>query len=131
MARDIVVGLTWIKVGADARLKRLHPWRAGDACAYDMARGRQVLEGRGCIADHGGDIHGAPGVIEGPERFGTVGIELVELVQLGVGQSRERDQGMIERAQQREGIEAGEFQPRPEVGGDVWRTAMAHAARMT
>ena len=109
MVRDVVVGLARIEFGADARLQCCHASRGRDPRAHDVARGRQVLEGHECIADHGGDIHGASGVIEGPERFGTVGIELVELVQLGVGQLRERDQGMIERAQQREGIEAGDF----------------------
>ena len=67
-------------------------------------------------ADHGGDIHGSDGVIEGPEGFGAVGIELGELLQFSVGQSRERDPGLIERAQQGEGLEAGDFQSRPEVG---------------
>jgi len=90
-----------------------------------------VLEGGERVADHGGDIHGSDGVIEGPEGFGTVGIELVELLELHVWQSRERDQGLIERSQQGEGIEAGDFQSRPEVGWEGWRTAMAHTARMT
>ena len=131
VARDVVVGLAGIQGGADARLQCRHPGRGGNPRAHDVARGRQVLEGRECVADHGGDIQRAGGVIEGPEGFGTVGIELGELVQLGVGQSRERDQGLIERAQQREGLETGDFQPRPEVGWEGWRTAMAHAARMT
>jgi hypothetical protein len=58
-----------------------------------------VLEGGERITHHGGDIHRTGGLIEGPEGFGTVGIELVELVQRGVGQQVERDQVTIERAQ--------------------------------
>jgi hypothetical protein len=132
VARDVVVGLAWFKVGADARLKRLDPWRARDACAHDMARGGQALEGRERIADHGGDSHRADGVIEGPEGFGTVGIEFGEVVQVGVGQVGERDPGAIERAQEGEGVEAGNFQLRPEVRRNLGgRRTVAHAARMT
>ena len=41
------------------------------------------------------------------------------------------DASLIERAQQGEGIEAGDLQSRPEVSWEVWRTALAHTARMT
>jgi hypothetical protein len=115
MARDVVVCLARIKFGADARLKFLHPERGRCTGANDVARGRQVLKGRERIADHGGDIQRSCGLIEGPERFGTVGIEFVELVQLGVGELGEGDHGTIERSQECQRLESSRFQPSAEV----------------
>ena len=84
-----------------------------------VAGGGQVFEGRKRIADHGGDVERAYGLIEGPEGLGAIGIVFVELVQLGMGQLPEWDPRSIDGAQEREGVESGGFQSSPEIRGDV------------
>ena len=81
MPRDVVVGLS-----ADqgrrgcSRPKRRHPGWADIGDVHDVARGRAGAEGRERVADHGGDIQRAYGLISrAQERCPLVGIECVEL----------------------------------------------------
>ena len=60
-------------------------------------------------------VDGASRLIERPERFGAVGIEFSEMLELVVWQVRGRCVRPIERAQQGQGVEPRAGEPRAEV----------------
>ena len=83
------------------------------------SRGERLERGER-VAGHRVEIEGTRRLIQGPEGFRTVGVELKERVELGLGEVRRRNLGVVERAEQRQRVQPGRFEPRAQ----VWRAGV-------
>ena len=117
-AGHIVVGLDEIERGADHRFTRLELGAAvcGNAGADLRAGDGERVERRARIAHHRVDIERTTRLIEGPESFGAIGVECGQVSERRVREIARGEARLIERAQQRERIEARPFEPRAQIG---------------
>lgn len=110
---DIVVRLTRIEGGADHGLELSDDVaRGGRERVADLLAGVREAGQRGRrVADHRGEVERARGLIEGPQRLGTVGVLGGEDGEGRLGRGV-RPEPVIEGAQERERVEARRFEAR-------------------
>jgi hypothetical protein len=89
-AGHVVVGLARVETGPDSLLE----FQDSGGCRRRQPGsnllagvGKLVERGQG-IADHGSEIERAWGLVQGPQGFGTVGIELKELLSVRLREVR-------------------------------------------
>ena len=114
----VVVGLGGIETGPDDWFEGVNACgRGGGELRADegASRGERLKRGER-VAGHRVEIERASRLIQGPEGFRTVGVELKEPVELGLGEVRRRDLGVVERAEQRQRVQPRRFEPRAQVG---------------
>jgi len=109
-AGDVVVRLGGVKAGADGRLKFADSGdgRGGQPCSNLLAGLGKLVERSEGVADHGLEVERTYGLIQRPERFGTVRIELRQMLGMRLREVRRRDEGFVESTEKRERV-----QPRP------------------
>ena len=83
-ARDLVVGLPQVERRSDALFDLEHPGadRVREAASNLLTGGGKLVEGYEGVPDHGIEVERAGRLIQGPESFCTVGIELEQLMGL-------------------------------------------------
>ncbi len=116
-AWDLVVGFAGIQTGPDDRFEFEHPGanRSRDPASKLVPGGGKLVEGGEGVSNHGLEVERAGGLIESPERFGAVGVELKELLGLRLREGRWEDRDVIESAQKRKRIQPGHLEPGAQV----------------
>ena len=81
-AWDLVVGFAGIQARTDDRFDLEHTgtYLVRETASNLLAGGGKLLKGSECVPNHGLEVERTGRLIQGPERFCTVGIELEELV---------------------------------------------------
>ena len=117
-ARHVVVGFDEIEGGADHRLKSLESGASvwGHAGADLRAGIGERGERRERVAHHRLDVERAGGLIQGPQGFGTIGIERRQVRERRLREIARGEAPLIERAQEGERVETRAFQPRAQIG---------------
>ena len=100
-AGHVVVGFDEVECGADHGLKGLESGAgvSGHASADLRAGDGERVERRQGIAHHRVDIERAEGLIQGPEGFGTIGVERGQVREGGLREIARGEAPLIERAQ--------------------------------
>lgn len=117
-AGHVVVGLGGIETGPDDRFEGVDARGRGVGelrADVGTSRGERLERGER-VADHRVEIERTSRLIQGPEGFRTVGVELKERVELGLGKVRGWDLGVVERAEQRQRVQPCRFEPRAQGG---------------
>jgi hypothetical protein len=89
-----------------------------------------LVERRQGVAEHGVEIQAARGLVQCPESFHVIGIQLKQLAYQALGDFSGRQIHPIQRPKQRQQIEPGSFQTRSEVDRDFRRGTASHSLSM-
>ena len=122
-AGHVVVRLVRIETGSESLLQCEDSGGRGgrqpgaDVCA---GVGKMVERDKG-VAEHRAEIQGAGRLIERPERFGTIRVEDSELAERRLREVDWGHQGVVERAEQREGVQPRRREPGAKVRREVVR----------
>ena len=133
----IVVGVDKIECGSDHRFKGLESGTgvSEHASANLRAGNSKRVKRRQSIAHHRVDSERAEGLIQGPEGFGTIGVERGQVREGRLREIARSEAPLIERAQEGERVEARAFQPPAQIGrrrrAARAPTAAGHAATRT
>ncbi|MGH7165258.1 MAG: hypothetical protein ACREIS_07020 [Nitrospiraceae bacterium] len=119
-AWDLVVGFAAIEGRSNDLFELEHPGTNSmrEAVSNLLTGARKLVEGGEGIADHGLEVERAGRLIQGPERFRTVGIELEELVGVRLRKVRRWDGDVIESAQKGERIQPRHLQAGAQILGN-------------
>ena len=119
-ARYVVVRLARVETSADRRFECQDSGGRGcrQPSSHLLAGLGQCVERGERIAEHRPAVERARGLIQGPERFGTVGIELKEIRGVWLREERGRYPRVIERPEQRERVQSRRFETGAQVRRD-------------
>ena len=128
-AGHVVVGLARIQGGANEGFECREPGltRGRHAETHVRTHVAERVERRQRVADHRVHIERARRLIEGPERFRTIGVESGQGGQRDMGKIARRNSRLIEGAQERERLKPCVFEARAQVRRDA---AAAHSGRL-
>jgi hypothetical protein len=131
-AGDVVVRLGGVKAGADALLEFEDSWdgRWGQPGSELLAGLMESVERGEGVTDHGLEVERSRRLIQRPERFGTVRIELRQLLGMRLREVRGWYETFVESTEKGERIQPRPLKTGAEVSRDEGRAPRRHGSRM-